>query len=181
MDTSPRITVGHAKQTGNCLFGADGVVARWLCDEIGEERGASVPCETAIGAIQGGFVRGALGFTNWRKSDFDIQIHAAFRPGCPSRDAVCQAMRFAFEQLECKRVTAVAVGNNTRALRFIEYYGFVREGTLKKAHRGEQDLVLYRLTPKLWKRRGTDKGRQFDVRPVSYLVTNDGVQVISHG
>lgn len=181
MDSRPGLVVGNAYQIGGCLHGANKVVSKWLLDAIGPDRGATAPCDTAIGVVQRNEVRGAIGFVNWRQPDFDIQIHAAFEPGCPSRDVVCQAMRYAFEQLGCKRITSIAVGNNEKALRFIEFYGFTREGALKKAHRGEQDLVLFRLTPRMWKRKGFDKGRQFGARPVSYLVKDEAIQVIQHG
>lgn len=163
---------------GTCLYGASEPVAAWLAREIGPERGGG-PSDTAIGVIADGKLAGAIGFTNYRPEDKDVTIQAAFRPGVPCRDAVVQAMRYCFDQLGVGRVTAVCVSRNEPGRRFIEWWGFTREGTLHRAFRGEHDLLIYRLTPRAWKRRGIDRGRTYDGRPVAYASGDDGLRVVS--
>jgi len=47
-------------------------------------------------------------------------------------DAVRLALRFAFEELACRRVTLLVDGDNPRAIRAYEKCGFVREGVLSE-------------------------------------------------
>lgn len=168
--------VGNGVQVGACLYGPHDAIGAWLNDAIGAELGGG-DTQIAIGAVNRGEVRGAIGFANHRPENFDICLQAAFLPGCPIRDCVIQAHRYAFEQLECRRITVATVGKNKQAQRFISWWGYVREGTLKNAWRGEDDLILYRMTPRLWKRRGMDDGRGYRARKVVYRIADGRIEV----
>lgn len=179
MDPDGGPLLGEATLVGNCLYGAP--VAEWLQAEIGEERGADFPCDSAIGIVRDGKICGAVGFSNYRPKDFDITIHAAFRPGTFSREAAIHAMRYAFEQLGCKRITAVTTSSNELGQKLIELYGFTREGTMKKAFRGEHDLLVYRLTKRLWRRTNIDKGVDYDAKQVIYVAQGERLEVLTNG
>ncbi|MBW2279266.1 MAG: GNAT family N-acetyltransferase [Deltaproteobacteria bacterium] len=47
-------------------------------------------------------------------------------------DAIRLALRFAFEELDCRRVTLVVDRDNTRAIRCYEKAGFLEEGVLRE-------------------------------------------------
>ena len=77
---------------------------------------------------------------------------AATRPDWARRSTIQKLLNYPFGQLKVDRLTTLISSENTRALRFNEGLGFVREGVLKHGC-GEHDRIvlgLYRGNAGRW-------------------------------
>lgn len=62
-----------------------------------------------------------------------------------------QVLSYPFHHLQCRRVTAATPRKAASARRFLETYGFRREGLIREGF-GTDDLVVYGLLRKEWDR-----------------------------
>ena len=85
---------------------------------------------------------GVAGFE--RYTGEDIEIHFIGEPGFLTRAFLRCIAAYAFDQLGCNRITGrVPAGRSLAARRNLgKRLGFTHEGTLRKAHDG-QDILIY--------------------------------------
>lgn len=75
----------------------------------------------------------------------NIAIHVVARPGALwcFPDILYHVFNYPFTQLECARVTAPIKSINLASIRTVKALGFVYEGSLRRAGRSGEDLLLY--------------------------------------
>jgi RimJ/RimL family protein N-acetyltransferase len=136
------------------LFGHDRELARWAAARI-PHMGADAdfgPC-AALGVVgEDGRLLGAVVFSSYYPRYRSIEISfAAASPRWLTLRLVRQILAYPFTQLDCIRVTAVTPKRERRARRFIEDFGFKREGLVRKGFGGD-DAVVYGLLKAEWLR-----------------------------
>ena len=117
-----------------------------------------VPCSAAnwhregavaIGVAQGNDVIAVMVAHGYEPAYKSVQISmAATRPSWARRSTIQALLDYPFSQLKVDRLTTLISSENTRALRFNEGIGFVREGVMKNGC-GKADRIvlgLYRET-----------------------------------
>lgn len=134
------------------LFGYDAAVADWVAARIahvgrGENFG---PC-AAIGVIDAaGRLLGGVVYHNWQESTGNIELSfAADTPRWLTRRIIGELLRYPFWQLGCIRVTGVTPRKATSARRFLDKFGFKREGLVRKGF-GNDDAVISGLLRTEW-------------------------------
>lgn len=134
------------------VIGRDAMVADWVGHQIshvgsGEAFG---PC-SAIGVeAEGGEPLGGVVFSNWQPACRSIEVSfASSSPRWLTRPIIRTIMAYPFGQLGCQRVTAVTPRRNKPARRFVEVFGFKREGLVRKGF-GDDDAVISGLLKREW-------------------------------
>jgi RimJ/RimL family protein N-acetyltransferase len=111
------------------VYGHDKAVAEWV------RRQLDVPsfgtCR-AIGVALGNELIGGVVYHNYRKPGIELGA-AATNKRWMSRRTLRNFLSYPFEELDCKRVTAVVDVGNQPSVAFLEKLGFTREGTLREA------------------------------------------------
>lgn len=141
------------------LFGHDADVAQWVASQIphlaphlGEFEYGKVfgPC-AAIGVIdKDGQLVGGVVYHNWNRLAGNIELSfAATSPKWLTRDIVRALLRYGFSQLQCQRVTGCTPRRATSARRFLDKFGFKREGLIRFGA-GDDHLVISGLLRKEW-------------------------------
>lgn len=117
-------------------------VGAWVCAKAGgtwiSGRGSSLGL-----LLHGRLVAGIL------YEDFNganIQMHVAAEDGKHwlTRKFLYALFYYPFEQLQCKRVTALVASSNTACRRLLLHVGFVVEAVLTDAH-PEGDLIVFMM------------------------------------
>ena len=119
---------------------------------------AHIPCSAAnwhregavaIGVAQGDEIIAVMVAHGYEEAYKSVQISmAATRPSWARRSTIQALLNYPFSQLKVDRLTTLISSENTRALRFNEGIGFVREGVMKNGC-GKADRIvlgLYRET-----------------------------------
>jgi len=76
-----------------------------------------------------------------------------------SRGFMDAIVRYAFEQLQCKRITGTILKSNKKSRRFANHMGFKLEGVMRNAHKNG-DVCIYGLMKKdaqKWMRQELEK------------------------
>jgi RimJ/RimL family protein N-acetyltransferase len=76
-----------------------------------------------------------------------------------SRGFMDAIVRYAFEQLQCKRITGTILKSNKKSRRFANHMGFKLEGVMRNAHE-DGDVCIYGLMKKdaqKWMRQELEK------------------------
>ena len=87
-----------------------------------------------------------------------------FDPDCPSfevsfaadtsrwltRPIICELLRYPFDDLRCRRLTAITPKKATDARRFLDKFGFRREGVATEGF-GTDDAIISRLLAREWR------------------------------
>lgn len=90
---------------------------------------------------QGGRTWAAVIYTDY--SRFNICMHVASEGAqWMTKSFLFAVFDYPFNQLGCDRVTAFVASKNSRSRHFCERIGFLKEGTLREAHHGD-DLIAY--------------------------------------
>lgn len=126
------------------VIGRDAAVADWVGTRIPHVGGGGAfgPCaalgvEGKSGALIGGVV-----FSNWQPSCRSIEASfASDTPRWLTRGLIAQIMAYPFDQLGCQRVTAITPRKAKAARRFLDAFGFKREGLVRKGF-GDDDAVV---------------------------------------
>lgn len=154
----------------NLLFGQDAFVAAWVAQRIdhvssGEDFG---PC-AAIGVMSSeGLMLGGVVFNNYRPRYRDIEVSFAAEATAEIRDRatrertrqvsaarwltrpiICGLLSYPFAQLNCQRITGVTPRKATSARRFLDHFGFKREGLVRRGF-GDDDAVISGLLREEW-------------------------------
>ena len=152
------------------LLGQDRLVAEWVAQRIervesGEDFG---PC-AAIGVINSdGVIVGGVVYNNYRERYADIELSFAsdataviydrLKAGKQrnvsatrwlTRSIICGLLSYPFDQLHCQRVTGVTPRKATSARRFLDQFGFKREGCVRRGF-GDDDAIISGLLRDEW-------------------------------
>ena len=133
------------------VLGLDYAVAQWVSFNIPHSNGFG-PC-TAIGIMDANEeLAGGVVFNNYQPEYGGIEISFVARsPKCLTKNIICGIFAYPFDQLRVKRVTAVTPRKAASARRFLEKFGFKREGVLRRGF-GNDDAIIYGLLEKEWRR-----------------------------
>lgn len=124
------------------LFGADAAAAAWVQARIPGCRDFG-PC-AALAVVRDREVVGGVVFSNFRPEAGDIEVSGAVAPGFRIGPAgLRRALRYAFVQLGCRRITARTGRRNAEARAFLERLGFRLEGVQRGGFDGRQAMMLY--------------------------------------
>lgn len=124
------------------------------------------PCAALGVAGEDGAPIGGVVFFNYHPHYSSIEIAgAALQAKWLTRKLITQIMAYPFDQLRVGRITALTPRKATSARRFLEQFGFKREGLARRGF-GTDDAVLYGLLSSEWRRSPwVRNGRSDPVRP----------------
>jgi RimJ/RimL family protein N-acetyltransferase len=130
-----------------------GAVARWVASRIPlmegtlgfEDKAVSFGVLSDDGQPLGGVV-----FTDWQPAYRSIQISfASASPKWLTPRLVTAILDYPFAQLACQRITSVTPSQAVSARRFLNRFGFVREGLLRRGF-GTDDAIISGLLAEEW-------------------------------
>jgi RimJ/RimL family protein N-acetyltransferase len=130
-----------------------GAVARWVARRIPlmagtlgfEQRAVAFGVLSDTGAPLGGVV-----FTDWQPSYRAIQISfASASPRWLTPRLVTAILDYPFAQLACQRITSVTPAQAADARRFLDRFGFAREGLIRRGF-GTDDAIISGLLAEDW-------------------------------
>lgn len=153
-----------------CAYGYDAQVADWVAQRIphmgrGEDFG---PC-AAIGVVdENDVILGGVVFHSYRRAYGDIELSFASQASAEVRDRmrssgtravssrrwltqpiIRELLSYPFVQLQCQRVTGVTPRRATSARRFLDHFGFKREGNVRRGF-GDDDAIISGLLREEW-------------------------------
>ena len=126
-------------------------VADWVSARIPQMQGLSFgPC-AAIGVIAGdGTPLAGVVFHDHLPQWKSIQASfAADSPRWLTRRLAVQIMSYPFGQLDCQRVTTWTPKRNRPARKFIDAFGFKREGVIRQGF-GDDDVIVSGMLKREW-------------------------------
>jgi RimJ/RimL family protein N-acetyltransferase len=136
------------------VLGQDAAVADWVARRIPHlgEGSAFGPC-AAIGVeAEDGRPLGGVVFSNWQPKCRSIEASfASASPRWLTRRIIGAILSYPFEQLECQRLTAITPRRAKAARRFLDAFGFRREGLVRKGF-GDDDAVVSGMLKREWER-----------------------------
>lgn len=143
------------------LYGQHEAVADWVAAHIPKmaEPMRSAPYglafgpSKAIGVVnEAGELVGGVVFHNWQPTFRSIELSfAASSRRWLTQTIVGELLRYPFDQLDCQRVTGFTPRKATSARRFLDRFGFKREGLVRRGF-GDDDAIISGLLRKEWQR-----------------------------
>jgi RimJ/RimL family protein N-acetyltransferase len=130
-----------------------GAVARWVASRIPlmagtlgfEDKAVAFGVLSDAGQPLGGVV-----FTDWQPVYRAIQISfASASPRWLTPRLVTAILDYPFAQLACQRITSVTPSQAVSARRFLEKFGFSREGRIRRGF-GTDDAIISGLLAEDW-------------------------------
>ena len=117
------------------------LIGAWVAKKIGFDwfEGRA----TAIGRIKNGEIVAGVVYEDYNGAN--VMCHIAGSGNWASREFLSIIFDYPFNQLQCKRITAVVVQSNEKSRRLVEHLGFEVEANLRDAH-PDGDLIVYRMT-----------------------------------
>lgn len=103
----------------------DALIA-WLQERLPGETLKGV--HSAVAVLREGKVAAVMSYFNYSGANIELAF-AADSPRWATRNVIAMMAGFPFQQLDCRRMTAVCRRSNTRVHRLLEGIGFKREGT----------------------------------------------------
>lgn len=123
------------------VYGKDAEVAAWVAKQLGGDTSFDQP--RAIGIERDGqLVAGAV-YTHYSGSNICITVVTSV-PDWGTSDIVAGLLRYPFNQLGCRRLTAIVPTVAAPTISFAHQLGFKTEGVARKAF-GELDGVILGL------------------------------------
>lgn len=144
------------------MIDRSGAVARWtasriplMADTLGfEDKAVAFGVLSDAGEPLGGVV-----FTDWQPAYRSIQVSfASASPRWLTPRLVTAILDYPFGQLACRRMTSVTPSHAAGALRFIEKFGFIREGLVRRGF-GTDDAIISGLLAEEWARHRYNRNR----------------------
>lgn len=134
------------------LLGDDANVAAWVAERIPHMHGPFPPA-AAIGVVdEDGRPLGGVVFTSHHPAYRSIEASfASASPRWLTKGIISAILTYPFGQLDCQRVTTVTPRKATSARRFLEVFGFRREGIVRRGF-GADDAVISGLLREEWAR-----------------------------
>lgn len=133
-------------------MGQDADVARWVADRIPHmgPAGSFGAC-AAIGVVsEAGEPLAGVVFNNWLPDWGNIEASfASVSSRWLTKSLIRGIMHYPFGQLGCQRVTALTPRLARPARRFLDTFGFKREGLIRKGF-GSDDMVVSGLLKDEW-------------------------------
>jgi RimJ/RimL family protein N-acetyltransferase len=133
-------------------YGDDVLVAYWVAARIPHmESGADFgPCK-AIGVENSrGELIGGVVYHNYMPVVGNIELSfAADTAKWLTRPIICGLLSYPFDQLQCQRVTGVTPRRATSARRFLDQFGFKREGCVRRGF-GTDHAIISGLLREEW-------------------------------
>ena len=122
------------------LWNADPIVWRWHCEHVGVPYSInqSVIC---MGIVKKDEIIGSVIYHRYRWPDIEIGIETTDPAWC-NRRILKSIFDFPFNQLGCKRVTAITDPAKPAVCNFIERLGFVYEGRLRDSLPHGDSIIL---------------------------------------
>jgi RimJ/RimL family protein N-acetyltransferase len=134
------------------VLGRDAVVADWVARRIPHvgEGSAFGPC-AAIGVeAEDGAPLGGVVFSGWQPECRSIEVSfASASPRWLTRRLIGAILSYPFVQLDCQRITALTPRRARAARRFIDAFGFKREGLIRRGF-GDDDAVVSGMLRREW-------------------------------
>lgn len=134
------------------VYGRDAIVAEWVAAHIphmdsGEDFG---PC-AALGVVDAlGQLIGGVVYNSWYPKYRTIEISGASeRANWLTKGVAREILAYPFVQLNVGRITALTPRSARPARRFLDKFGFRREGLVRHGY-GKEDLVVMGLLRKEW-------------------------------
>jgi RimJ/RimL family protein N-acetyltransferase len=127
-------------------------VAAWVAARIPQMSGSADfgPCR-AVGVVSSdGQPLGGVVFHNYQARFRNIEVSfASESPRWLTRRLIKNILTYPFGQLDCQRITALTPRKAASARRFLDVFGFKREGLLRKGF-GTDDMVISGLLQREW-------------------------------
>ena len=136
------------------VWDEDAAVAAWVAARIPwvGEAAAFGPCRAIGVARADGTAAAGVVFSSYHPKFASIEIAAASEtPRWLTRALVRQIMGYPFDQLGCLRVTAVTPRRAMPARRFLESFGFKREGLARRGFGAFGDAVIFGMLRREWR------------------------------
>lgn len=116
-------------------FVFDPAVSGWVGERVGCEFGDCA----AIGLLEGGRLICGVVYSHWMIGpENSVEMTIAAEGRWAHRRTLKVFFSYAFDNLNCRRVTAVM-----RSPGFLERLGFTHEGTLRKGYPNGDDMLVY--------------------------------------
>ena len=134
------------------VLGEDVAVADWVARRIAHvgEGTAFGPCAAIGVAGADGRPLGGVVFSNWQPACRSIEASfASATPRWLTRRILGAILAYPFDQLGCGRLTAGTPPRAKAARRFLDAFGFKREGLVRKGF-GDDDAVISGLLKREW-------------------------------
>jgi RimJ/RimL family protein N-acetyltransferase len=129
-------------------------VAAWVAARIPQMSGAEDfgPCR-AIGVVtERHEPLGGVVFHNYQAGFRNIEVSfAADGRRWLTRNLIKGILAYPFEQLGCQRVTTLTPKRNREARKFLDTFGFKREGVVRRGF-GNDDMIVSGLLKREWLR-----------------------------
>ena len=129
-------------------------VAAWVAARIPQMAGAADFGACAAIGVEGedGRPLGGVVFHNYQPRFRNIEVSfAANTPRWLTRNLIRQILSYPFDQLNCARLTAITPKKAASARRFLDVFGFKREGVVRRGF-GTDDAVISGLLKREWAR-----------------------------
>lgn len=154
------------------VLGRDPEVADWVARRIPHVGSGPAfgPCAAIGVAAADGRPLGGVVFSNWQPACRSIEASfAADSPRWLTRRIIGAMLRYPFVQLDCQRITTLTPRGAVAARRFIDAFGFRREGLVRKGF-GDDDAVVSGLLRREWEAgrwapRGAEAAAPFTPHP----------------
>jgi RimJ/RimL family protein N-acetyltransferase len=134
------------------VLGRDPEVADWVARRIPHVGSGAAfgPC-AAIGVeAEDGALLGGVVYSNWQPACRSIE--ASFASAAPrwlTRRIIGGILSYPFDQLDCQRITALTPRRAKAARRFLDAFGFRREGLVRLGF-GDDDAVVSGMLRREW-------------------------------
>ena len=113
---------------------------------IAEKMGGGITESRCIAVMSGNELVGVVAFFNYRWPNIECAFYCDDYRWALNRRKVWQVLSYPFEQLKCRRITALVEMKDKRSRRMVQRLGFREEGKLRKAG-PKGDIVVYGLLP----------------------------------
>lgn len=134
------------------VLGRDAEVADWVARRIPHlgSGAAFGPCAAIGVASEAGDLLGGVVFSNWLPACRSVEASfASDTPRWLTRRIVRAILAYPFDQLGCQRITAVTPRRAKAARRFLDAFGFKREGLVRKGF-GDDDAMVSGMLKREW-------------------------------
>jgi RimJ/RimL family protein N-acetyltransferase len=122
------------------IFG-QGVID-WVDSKIENNPGFDSPI--GIGILKDGHITCGVVFDNWRPTVKTVFASIAIEDKAAlTRDVLRQFFEYAFNHLDCNRITCLIEINNISSIKLCGKLGFVNEGQLRQASITGTDVIIF--------------------------------------
>lgn len=128
------------------------MIAAWVAARIPQMDGVADfgPCVAFGVEDEQGRPVGGVVFHNHQPRFRNIEgSFASDTPRWLTRDVICKILSYPFDQLDCIRLTALTPRQAASARRFLDTFGFKREGIVRRGF-GTDDMVVSGLMRHEW-------------------------------